>query len=82
MIAPTSELGGRGSAAHMPERREFECKSKTYTLTLYDDGVVGIYDSAGKLFLGWPETVILEPATVMQKSDEEICQKLSELRRL
>ena len=66
----------------MADSREFQCKSKTFTLTLFDDGVIGIYDSAGKLFLGWPETTVLEPARVMEKTNDEICEKLSQLRKL
>ncbi|MGD2135162.1 MAG: hypothetical protein PVF27_03335 [Gemmatimonadales bacterium] len=66
----------------MPQSREFQCSAKSFTLTLYDDGVIGIFDSTGKLFLGWPETTVLEPDKVMDKANDEICEQLAQLRKL
>jgi hypothetical protein len=66
----------------MPQSREIECKGKAFTLRLFDDGVVGIYDGSGKLFLGWPETTVLDGARVMEKSDDEVCEQLTQLRKL
>lgn len=66
----------------MAQSRELQCKSKTFTLKLFDDGVIGIFDGAGKLFLGWPETTVLDRERVMETSDEEICERLSQLRKI
>jgi len=66
----------------MAQSREIQCKGKSYRLTLFDDGVIGIFDGSGKLFLGWPETTVFDSARVMEKSDDEVCERLSQLRRL
>jgi hypothetical protein len=66
----------------MAQSREFQCKGKSFRLTLFDDGVIGIFDGAGKLFLGWPETTVFDAERVMATSDNEVCERLSQLRRL
>lgn len=66
----------------MSETREIQCGSKRFTIKLYDDAVIGIYDDAGRMILGWPETTVLATPDAMQRSDEEWCERLGKLRKL
>ncbi len=55
---------------------------RRYTIKLFDDGAIGIYDGKEVLIAGWPETALLNNAWLQTKTDEEWCDLLAKLRRL
>ncbi len=66
----------------MVDTREIQCNGKQFLVKRFPDDVIGVFDPAGKMIVGWPETTVLVKAAALEMSDEEFCKILARLRRL
>lgn len=67
----------------MDEEREIECTGKKrFTIRRFPDGIIGVFDPTGRLFVGWPETTVFGMRSLREGRDADWCALLGRIRKI
>jgi hypothetical protein len=67
----------------MDDAREIECTGdRRFTIRRFPDGTIGVFDTSGRLFVGWPETTVFGSRPLHDGTDAEWCALLGRIRKI
>jgi hypothetical protein len=76
-----SVLGRHATLRDMSDERTVSCGNRTYVIKRFEDHLIALCDEGGKVVAGWPLTAFWPDVDLTEKTDEEWCAMIAEIRR-
>jgi hypothetical protein len=81
MVTETDDMHDDDGTATV-ESRTIRCGEKRITIRRFPDGVIGVFDEAGRMIVGWPETTMFGSLPLDEGEDAAWCATIGRVRKI